>query len=129
MYSVTVDRARNMVSMTASGFFTMPVLEAAAADLHRAIRSLGTLAGSHVTLYDYRGLNVVQQPVLERYGRYFTDEGMRALWARRVAFVTGSALLGMQLQRIRRANMRVFADATEAKGWLTAAEQPGDIAA
>ncbi|WP_419808515.1 hypothetical protein [Sphingomonas sp.] len=118
MYSVSVDRTRAMIRMTASGFFTMPLLEASAAELHAAIRSLGTLAGRHVTLYDYRGLKVVQKDVLDRYGRYFTDTGMTRLWARRVAFVTDSALLGFQLQRIRRENMRVFADPDEATAWL-----------
>lgn len=128
MYSVTVDRARTLVTVTASGFFTMPMLEAASRDLHVAIRSLGALAGSQVTLYDYRGLNVVQQPVLERFGRFFTDEGMRVLWARRVAFVTDSALLTMQLQRIKRAGMSVFADPASATAWLFAVDQDDEIA-
>lgn len=111
-----------MVCLTACGFFTLEQTERAAVDLHVAIRSLGARAGQHVTLYDYSEVQVVTAPVLERLGRYFTDPVMRPLWARRVAFVTQSALLGLQLQRIQRENMRVFADRKEATAWLLAAQ-------
>ena len=123
MYAVTVDPTRALVRMSASGFFTMEMLEASARDLHAAIRSLGPRVRQHVTLYDYRGLNVVQKAVLDRYGRFFTDRSMKALWARRVAFVTDSALLGLQLQRIQRGDMRVFADPAAATMWLLSREQ------
>lgn len=120
MHRITVDRSHLMVCMVASGFFTMEQLERAAADLHAAIRALGPHVGQHVTLYDYTGAKVVPGPVLERLGRYFTDAYMQPLWARRVAFVTASALVSMQLVRIQRENMRLFTDRREATNWLLA---------
>ena len=123
MHKVTGDRAHAMVCMTASGFFTMEETERAAADLHAAIRSLGPRAGYHVTLYDYSDVQVVPGPVLERFSRYFTDPAMKPLQAKRVAFVTRSALLRLQLQLSQRDHMRVFADRKEATAWLLAAQE------
>lgn len=128
MYRVTVDPDRTLVRVSASGFFTMEMLEAAAGELHAAIRSLGTRAGSHVSLYDYRGLKVAPQAVVDRFRRYFADEAIRPLWARRAAFVADSALLTMQLHRVQRANMRVFADPASAEAWLFA-DEPAPLAA
>ena len=59
----------------------------------------------------------------DRFRRYFADEAMRPLWARRAAFVADSALLTMQIHRIRRANMPVFSDPAVATAWLLADEQ------
>ena len=109
-----------MVCMTGSGFFSMEQMEAAAVDLHAAIRSLGSREGSHVTLYDFTDVKVVPGPVLERFGLYFTDDSMKPLQAERVAFVCTSALLGLQLKRIQRDHMRIFADRKEATAWLLA---------
>lgn len=122
MHKVTVDRSNAMVCMVASGFFSIEQMEAAAADLHTAIRSLGPRAGQHLTLYDYTDVKVVAGPVLERFARYFSDDDMQPLQARRVAFVSVSALLGRQLQRIRRDHMRIFADRQEATAWLLSDE-------
>lgn len=120
MYKVTIDRSHAMVCMTASGFFSVAAVEAAAVDLHAAIRSLGSKAGDHVTLYDYTDVSVVSPAVLERFAAYFTEPNMKPLLARRVAFVSGSALLTMQIQRIRRDHMRLFTTRRDAAVWLLA---------
>lgn len=123
MHRISVDRAHAMVCMTASGYFSVEATEAAAADLHSAIRSLGSRAGEHVTLYDYTDVAVVSPAVLERFAQYFTAPEMRPLLARKVAFVSGSTLLTMQIQRIQRDNMRLFATRGEAAAWLLAGQE------
>lgn len=122
MHRVTVDRVQAMVCMTAAGFFDEAGLLAAAADLHAAIRSLGTRAGRHVTLYDLSALQVVPPPIVDRFTRYFTDAYMQPLWARRVALVSGSPLVALQIERVRRVSdtMRVFDNRREAVVWLLA---------
>ena len=122
MHRVTVDRVQAIVSMTAGGFFGEADLLAAAADLHVAIRSLGDRAGRHVTLYDLTALKVVPPPIIDQFARYFTDSYMQPLWARRVALVSGSALVSLQMDRVRRVaeTIRVFDNRREAVAWLLA---------
>ncbi len=120
MHKVTVDKSHTMVCMTASGYMSMEQVRDAAADLHAAIRSLGPHAGNHLTLYDFSEVMVVTGPVLERLARYFTDDDMQTLQARRVAFVCKSALLTLQLKRIQHDHMRIFVDRKEATAWLLA---------
>ena len=118
MHRIAIDRNQAMVSLVLAGFFSLDDVTSAAADLHAAIRSLGSRMGMHVTLYDMSDLQVAAAPVLERFGRYFSDPAMKPLWARRVAIVSNSALVQMQMQRICRDNMRVFAMRTDAVTWL-----------
>lgn len=122
MHKVVVDRSHAVVSLTAHGYFGEAALRAAATDLHRAIRSLGDYAGKHVTLYDMLGLTVVPPAVLDGFARYFTDPAMAALWARRVAMVTRSPLVSLQMERVAslRPTMRLFADRPRAMAWLLA---------
>ena len=122
MHKVTVDRIQAMVSMTAGGFFGEAEMLAAAVDLHAAIRSLGDRAGRHVTLYDLTALQVVPPPVVDRFTRYFTDSYMQPLWARRVAMVSRSPLVALQIERVRKVTdiIRVFDDRAAAVRWLLA---------
>ena len=122
MHKVVVDRSHAVVSVTAQGFFTERDLAAAAADLHAAIRSLGSRAGQHVTLFDLTSLHVAPPALIDQFARFHTDPAIAPLWARRVALVSRSALVTQQLERVSRARegMRVFADRREALAWLLA---------
>lgn len=117
---VIVNRPHKMVSVVADGFFTIADIEHTGRELHAAIRSLGADAGQHVTLYDLSAAQVTAAPALERFGTFFTDTAYRGIWARRVAFVSTSALLRRQLERVAaiRDNLRSFDDRDAAIGWL-----------
>ena len=122
MHKVVVDRSHAVVSFIAEGYFGEADLPAAAADLHAAIRSLGPRMGKHVTMYDMTALKVVPPAVLEAFARYFTDPQVAPLWARRVALVSTSPMVTLQMERVRkvRDTLRVFGDRREAMAWLLA---------
>lgn len=122
MHFVTVDRRNALVSLRLDGFFGLDEVEVAARDLHAAIRSLGAMAGRHRTLYDMIGVEVAPGPVIEKFGRYFTDPQFATIWARKVAFVSSSALFKGQLRRARgeHAHIRIFDTRALALGWLLA---------
>lgn len=123
MHKVVVNRAQALVSVTAEGFVDDAELAQAAADLHRAIRSLGDQVGRHVTLYDLSGLKVASPATLQRFASYWTDPAVAPLLARRVALVSGSPMVTLQLARVEkvRDTIRVFEDRRTAMAWLLAA--------
>ncbi|WP_425230303.1 hypothetical protein [Sphingomonas sp.] len=122
MHKVVVDRTHALVCMTADGFFGEADVEAAAADLHAAIRSLGDRAGRHVTLYDLAALKVAPTAVLAKFAHYFSDPSFAPLWACRVALVSTSPLVQLQMERVCAAkpNIRGFTGRREAIAWLLA---------
>lgn len=125
MHVVAVDRRNAIVSMRLWGFFSLEDAEKAAADLHDAIRSLGPRAGKHVTLYDLTETQVASTELVEHFGRYFTDPAFASIWARKVAFVTESALATLQLRRVQndRTDIRIFAERQAAMSWLLDEEE------
>ncbi len=125
MHKVVVERSHGVVSLIAEGYFDETGLTAAAADLHRAIRSLGARAGRHVTMYDLTALNVVTPAVLDAFARYFSDPRIAPLWARRVALVTRSLLVTQQMERVRQVKdtLRIFNDRRAAMAWLLADQE------
>ncbi|HTI31382.1 MAG TPA: hypothetical protein VL405_04555 [Sphingomonas sp.] len=131
MYKIVVDRSHALVSLTAAGLITDEELAAAAGELHKRIRSLGTRAGQHVTLYDLSELQVVSSSVLEGFGRYFTDPAYRPIWARRAALVTRSPMVTFQMGAVRGETvaLNVFNDRAQAIGWLLATDEPNAAAA
>lgn len=131
MNKVIVDRSHALVNVVADGFFGEEELTHGVQQLHAAIASLGHRAGHHVTLYDLLGLKVVHGPVLARFASYFSDPVYRPIWARRVAFLTTSALVLRQMSRVvqGRADMALFDRRVDAIAWLLAAEDRGAVAA
>ncbi|KQN25103.1 hypothetical protein ASE86_02250 [Sphingomonas sp. Leaf33] len=131
MIKVVVDRSHALVNLTADGFVTDADIATGAAQLHAAIRSLGDRMGRHVTLYDLTGLRVASPAILDTFAVFFTDPAYRAIWARRVAFVTASPLVTLQMERIRRdrPDMQVFAERAPAIAWLFAVPERGQAAA
>ncbi|WP_174279584.1 hypothetical protein [Sphingomonas bacterium] len=122
MHKVVVSRAQALVSITASGFVDVAGLEAAATDLHAAIRSLEEQAGTHVTLYDLTEVKVFSPVVLELFAAYWNNPAVP--FGRRIAVVSISPLVSQQMARVQagRDTIRVFADRREALGWLLAAD-------
>ena len=124
MHQVSVSRAQRLVSVTISGFVTTTAVDAAARDLHVAIRRLGGTPGTHLTLYDLSGVEVAPLDTIELFRGFFVDPCYESIWARKVAFVaSGSALFGLQLKRVQRdrPGIRTFADRPAAIAWLLAA--------
>ncbi len=129
MIKVLVDRSHALVNLTVDGFVTSADIAAGAQSLHAAIRSLGDRMGRHVTMYDLTRLQVASGSVLDDFAVFFTEPAFRAIWARRVAFVTTSPLVTRQMERIRRdrADMRIFDQRTAAIAWLLATPDRGDM--
>lgn len=127
MIKVVLDRSHAMLNVTADGFVTASDIAAAADRLHAAIRSLGDRVGHHVTLYDLTRLQVARGDVLDGFAVFFVDPRYRAIWARRVAFVTASPLVARQMARIRqqRPDIDVFTTRPAAIAWLLQAPDRG----
>jgi len=123
VHEVSVDKPHKLVAVRLSGFFQPEDLPAIADDVHDAIRGLGDSAGQHLTLYDVTAAQISPGTTMAMLGAIFADPDTRGLWARKVAFVTPSALARMQAQRLRevRPDIGLFEDRAAALAWLLAA--------
>jgi hypothetical protein len=120
VHSITLDRARNLVEVRLSGFFAPEDAAKAGEDVRAAIRSLGAGAGQHLTLYDVGEVQIAPGPTMELLASIFGNPEYQPLFAKRVAFVTPSALARLQLQRLRqaRADIGIYDTRANALGWL-----------
>jgi hypothetical protein len=120
MFTISIDRARLLVDMRLSGFFTLEIAAQATQALRAAVRSLGPAMGHHVTLYDATDLLVSPAQTIEYIQSSYAEPEIRPLWARRVAYCTPSALTRMQAMRLRRsrADIGVFTTRDDALAWL-----------
>lgn len=120
---VSISRCNGIVNLRLQGWFDRADADRAAADLHTAIRLLGRGPRGHCTLYDMRGLAVASSDTLAYFQTFFVDPRYASIWVRKVALVSGSALLRLQLQRIQaiRNSIAVFEDRGDAVAWLLAA--------
>lgn len=121
--TIHIDRARKLVDVHLSGFFTAEDAAWTGEELRAAILSLGLAPGEHVTLYDATELSVAPNATVEAVKGMFANPSVRPLWARKVAIVSKSALARLQLQRLReaRADIAIFGERGEAIDWLLAA--------
>lgn len=121
-YAVRVDSAHRLVDVTMGGYFSAEDLGWAGEQVRAAIQSLGGDAGRHVTLYDLRGMKVVPPAAVDALCRTITSDAVRAIWARRIAYVVGSALARQQVKRIAalREGTGIFEDRQAALDWLLA---------
>jgi len=71
-------------------------------------------------LYDGSGVPVVPQETVELIKNTLDNPAVRAIWARKIAFVVSTALARMQAQRLRevRADIGIFDDRESAIAWL-----------
>ncbi|WP_213982430.1 STAS/SEC14 domain-containing protein [Sphingomonas sp. dw_22] len=119
---ITVDRARKLVDLRLEGLLSPEDAAWIGEELRAAIRTLGDDVGKHVTLYDASGVQVVPQATVNLLKSTFDNPAVRALWARKVAFVVTTALARRQVQRLKevRADVGIFDDRETAIAWLLA---------
>ncbi|HEX8300597.1 hypothetical protein [Sphingomonas sp.] len=122
MHEVSVDHGRRLVDVRLAGFFSPQTASVAAEEVRAAIGSLGNVPGEHVTLYDVSEVQIAPGPTIELLQETFRNPAYRHLLAKRVAFVTPSALARLQLQRVRqdREDIAIFDKRGAALDWLLA---------
>lgn len=119
-HSIQVDLERKLVDLRIGGLISPEDAAWIGEELRAAIRALGPDVGKHVTLYDGSGVPVVPQETVELIKNTLDNPAVRAIWARKVAFVVSTALARMQAQRLRevRADIGIFDDRESAIAWL-----------
>jgi hypothetical protein len=119
-HSIQVDPVRKLVDLKVSGLLAPEDAAWIGEELRAAIRALGDDVGKHVTLYDGTGVHVVPQETVELLKQTLDNPAVRALWARKVAFVVSTALARLQAQRLRevRPDLGIFDDRERAIAWL-----------
>lgn len=117
---ITVDRARKLVDLRLEGLLSPEDVAWIGEEVRAAILALGDDVGKHVTLYDASGVQVVPQATVELLKHTFDNPAVRALWARKVAFVVTTALARLQVQRLKeiRPDVGIFDDRETAIAWL-----------
>ena len=119
-FTITVDPARDLVSMTLSGFFTAADLARFDLERRAAFGRLRCGPNRHLTLVDTSRISIQAQDMVARFGAVIAYPACRA---RRIAFVTASSLARSQLHRaIGGVDARVFTDARDAEHWLRSDE-------
>ncbi len=133
MYSIeSIDRAKQRITTTIEGFIAPADIAALSADTWAAVRSLGLSgAAPHDLLHDLSATMVASRDTIAEIGTVMRNPMYKHLWARNIAFVTPSALLRLQMERVAagRPGLRVFADRHSAETWLDAAMCPHSAAA
>ena len=118
-FSIELDPPRDLVRIRLSGFFGVDDIARFQAELLLAHRRLGCgRRGGPLTINDISGMAIQSQDVVARWRAFLADPAHRS---RRLAFVVGSTLARMQLQRtIGGRDAAVFTDTDEAEQWLFA---------
>jgi len=119
-YRIEVDRQRKLLILTA---LTMHVPEESAwagEELRAAIQSFGPDIGQHVTLYDGSLIPSLPTATVDQLQQTLDHPAVRALWARKVAFVVKTATARMQITRLQqvRPDIAVFETREAAIAWL-----------
>jgi hypothetical protein len=119
-HSINVDLDRKLVDLRIGGLISAEDAAWIGEELRAAIRALGADIGKHVTLYDASGVQVVPQETVELLKYTLDNPAVRALWARKIAFVVSTTLARMQAQRLRevRPDLGIFDDRESAIDWL-----------
>lgn len=119
-HSIQVDLDRKLIDLRIGGLIGPEDAAWIGEELRAAIRALGPDVGKHVTLYDGSGVPVVPQETVELIKNTLDNPAVRAIWARKIAFVVSTALARMQAQRLRevRADIGIFDDRERAIAWL-----------
>lgn len=119
-HSIQVDLGRKLIDLRIGGLIGPEDAAWIGEELRAAIRALGPDVGKHVTLYDGSGVPVVPQETVELIKNTLDNPAVRAIWARKIAFVVSTALARMQAQRLRavRADIGIFDDRESAIAWL-----------
>jgi hypothetical protein len=121
-YRLEVDRARKLLVLTALAMQEPEESAWAGEDLRAAIQSFGPDIGQHVTLYDASAVAGMPRATIDQIARTLDNPAVRAIWARKVAFVVATATARLQVRRLQRVrpDIRMFDTRDDAIAWLTA---------
>lgn len=119
-HRIVVDRPRKLVIVEVYAILSPEDAGWVGEELRAAIRTFGDEIGQHVTLYDVSGVAAVPTATIDMMLYTFDHPAVRALWARKVAFVVTSATGRMQVKRLRkvRPDFGIYATREEAVAWL-----------
>lgn len=121
-HRIIVDRPRKLVIVEAYAVLSPEDSSWVGEELRAAIRTFGDEIGQHVTLYDVSGVPAVPTATIDMMMEAFDHPAVRALWARKVAFVVTNATGRMQAKRLQkiRPDFGIFGDRASAIEWLVA---------
>lgn len=119
-HHVSVNASRKLVEVKLVGMLTPEHAAWIGEEVRAAVRSLGKDVGQHVTLYDATEVPVVPLATVDLMQQSWANPDVRELWARKVAYVVGTAIAKLQVSRLReaRSDIAVFADRESAIAWL-----------
>lgn len=119
-HRIVVDRPRKLVIVEAHAILSPEDAGWVGEELRAAIRTFGDEIGQHVTLYDVSGVPAVPTATIDLMMRTFDHPAVRALWARKVAFVVTNATGRMQVKRLQkvRSDFGIYSDREAAIAWL-----------
>lgn len=120
-YRLEIDRARTLLILTVSTMQSPEDSAWAGEELRAAIQSFGPDIGQHVTLYDGSAIPSLPTATIDQMLQTLDHPAVRAIWARKVAFVVTTATARMQVKRLQqvRPDIAVFDTRDAAIAWLT----------
>lgn len=119
-YRLEIDRARKLLILTVSTMQSPEDSAWAGEELRAAIQSFGPDIGQHVTLYDGSAIPSLPTATIDQMLQTLDHPAVRAIWARKVAFVVTTATARMQVKRLQqvRPDIAVFDNRDTAIAWL-----------
>ncbi len=120
-YRLEIDRARKLLILTVATMQSPEDSAWAGEELRAAIQSFGPDIGRHVTLYDGSAIPSLPTATIDQMLQTLDHPAVRAIWARKVAFVVTTATARMQVKRLQqvRPDIAVFDNRDTAIAWLT----------
>ncbi len=95
-YSIEVDKARGLLRITMSGFFTEDEVLRFVADKDTAINEMGGLSCHQFTLVDIREMQIQTQEIVMTFRRVLSDQ---TAIAKPIAFLVSPSLARSQIRR------------------------------
>lgn len=119
-YRLEIDRARKLLILTVSTMQSPEESAWAGEELRAAIQSFGPDIGQHVTLYDGSAIPSLPTATVDQMLQTLDHPAVRAIWARKVAFVVTTATARLQIKRLQqvRPDIAVFGTRDAAIDWL-----------
>lgn len=117
---IRVDRSHRLIEVRLAGYYSRERAEAASGAVIAAIRALDGAPNTHLTLYNLEHLQVTSAETFAVLSDSYVDAGRQGYWARRVACYSPSALVRLQMGRLKlgRQDFGIFADRPAAMHWL-----------
>lgn len=119
-YRLEIDRARKLLILTVLTMQSPEDSAWAGEELRAAIQSFGPGIGQHVTLYDGSAIPSLPTATVDQILQTLDHPAVRAIWARKVAFVVTTATARLQIKRLQqvRPDIAVFDTRDAAIAWL-----------